>query len=298
MSELIALILISISIMLTNGTVCWLFYSRPPLHKKPENGLFCSQAFGDLLNMVSIALFICEEQRLIPRDVLPFLLSYVIFHSLFGLFALTFDRYWSITNALQRRRLFDHKFLAVELILLWVLPIVPAMMNLTTVLHPKAILLHKILYCSMTTVITAFFIMLATLHVYVYINVRNIRQTDLSMKVRTNTNQCEMTSTESNEAFTVQGRNTRERNLTVKEEILLAKMTLIMLIIYVIGHMPTIYLNLACSFERYDLITNFTVQFSLYSFFMNSFVNPLLCIFVKRDFKSAFCNWLPCLRVR
>ena len=314
MSELIALILISICILLTNGTVCWLFYSRPRLNKKPENGLFCSQALGDILNIVLIALFICEEQRLIPRDVLPFLLNYMIFLSLFGLFALTFDRYWSITNALQRRHLFDHRFLAVELILVWVLPLAPSMINLTAVLHPKAIFLHKILYCLMTTVITVFFIVLVTLHVFVYINVRNIRQTDASTRVRANiacestrnndwacsqasatTNQCEMTSTERNGILTGHGRNKHERNLTLKKEILLAKMTLIMLILYFIGHMPTIYLNLAYSFERYDLITNFTIQFSLYSFFMNSFINPLLCIFVKPDFKSAFYTWLPCL---
>ena len=296
MPELIILILICTFIILANGTVCWLFYSRPRLHKKPENGLFCSQAFGDLLNVVFTALYIFERQGLITADKLAFLLNYILFLSSLGLCALTFDRYWSITKPLQRHCRFDHRFLAVELILIWVLPLAPSMMNLAPVLRPKAVLLNKILYCSMMTVLAVLFVTLVILHICVYIHVRNIRRTDPNARAQANKNELEMTSTESPGTVVIHRRNTHVRNLTMKEEISLAKMTLIMLVIYFVGHMPTIYLNMAQSFERFDLITNFTVQFPLYSFLMNSFINPLLCILVKCDFKSAFRDWLPCFR--
>ena len=180
MFRLIILILISAFIILANGTECWLFYSRPRLHKKPENGLFCSQAFGDLLNVVLIALYILQQQRLIPYDVLPYLVNYILFFSLLELFAITFDRYWSITKPLQRRRRFNNRFLAVELILIWVLPLVPSMMNITAVLHPKAFMLHKIPYCLMMTILTVLFVMLVILDVSVYIHVRNIKRVDPS----------------------------------------------------------------------------------------------------------------------
>ena len=238
--EFVPLRTVGILIMTANGTVCWLFCSREQIRHKPENGLFCSQAYGDLLNTVLIIMHILEEKRLIS-GILPFLLNYLLFVYLFGLFALTFDRYWSFTRPLQRRCLFNQRFLAVKVLLIWIFPLALSLINLTKVLHPKEEKLHKILYCLMVVILSVFFAMLIILRVTVYIKVRKIKRKGAGTRPRANTAQSEMSIT-SNEIKTADQSNS-EKQLTLTEEIKLAKMTFIMLILYFFGHLPTIFLN-------------------------------------------------------
>ena len=288
--EFIPLMIIGILIIAVNGMLCWLFCSREQIRRKPENGLFCSQTCGNLLNIIFIIMHILEEMRLIPR-ILPFLTGYLLFLDLFGLFALTFDRYWAFTRPLQRRSRFSKRLLAVEVLLIWILPLAPSLIE---VLHPKEENLHKILYCLMVVVLSVFFAVLIILHVAVYLKVRKIKQKGARTRSRANATQFEV-------SVAISGIKTAEQNdsgkqLTLTKEIKLAKMTFIMLILYLFGHLPIIYLNLADSFGRWDLVNSFSVQFSLYSFLLNSVFNALMCIFVKCDFKSAFYDSLKCVK--
>ena len=284
--EFVPLIIIGTSILTANGILCWLFFSRPEIRQKPENALFCSQACGDLVNVVFIVMHILEETTSISGK-LSFLVNYMAFLDLFGLFALIFDRYWSFTRPLQRRGLFDKRLLATEIALIWILPLAPSLMHFTKVLYPKDKMLNKLVYCGMMIIFSLFFTTLVILHITVYIKARHIKEANPNTRVHA---KLLLMGRETS----IADRNNEEQSWTLAREVKLVKVTFIMLMFYLMGHLPTIFLNTALSFGRNDLATNFCIQFSLYSFALNSVFNPLLCILVKRDFGSALYDSFRC----
>ena len=74
--------------------------------------------------------------------------------------------------------------------------------------------------------------------------------------------------------------------LSIEEEMKLIKFTLILFVLYLIGYVPTIYLNFLLSIRRDDLVTASLIDLSLYSFLLNSVFNPVLCLLIKRNFKE------------
>ena len=293
-SGFIPLFIISVVIAMTNGLLCWLFFRRTQLREKPENGLFCSQARADLLKLGYIVIHVLEQTRLIT-EISPFIGNYIVFIDLFGLVTVTFDRYWSVTKPLQRRKLFNQRLLMVELVLVWILPLGPSLAHLTKTRYLKEEKLNKIVHCLLMSLVCFFLSLSLFLHLIVYLKVRKITQKDPNARASSYRTQREITVTQCR-TNTVD-RNKRDkpnRQSRITKEIKLAKMTFIMLLLYLAGHLPTIGLNLASIFRGYRLVTNFPVQFSLYSFLFNSVFNPLLCIFVKRDFTSAFRDSFTC----
>ena len=294
------LLVIGVMILAANGFLCYMFYARKRLRRKPENALFFSQACADLMNgVIIIPVYILDDMEIIT-DVMEFLVVYTVFVSLFGLLAITIDRYLGITRPMWRRAHFTIRSLSTELSIVWLVPLLFSMLNLVYILHPTAEMLHRALHCALVIINSICYSIIILLHLVTYIKARNNKRTKPSVDIEPNiTDKRENVSDKEVEDHELKVMHLKElesgsetnglvttKCLSIEEEMKLIKFTLILFVFYLIGHVPTIYLNFLLSIGRNDLVTASLTDLSLYSFLLNSVFNPVLCLLIKRDFKE------------
>ena len=271
------LAILGLLIIIANGMICWLFHKTARVREKNENALFCSQAIGDLLNgLVFVPVYIMEENGVIS-DVIPFVVCISVFLSLFSLVAIAIDRFWAIFSPFQRIRYFGKTFLAVELTVIWIIPTLLGLLPLFWWFDVPVERSSKKKKIYLTFLVSLFIIAYTSMVTFVLIALFRAKKI-VRRRYRTRT---------------LSGRQTEEtmkqaKKTLLKEEFSALKLSFILLLCYLFGYLPTISLNILRQLGRDDLATVTLRTFSLYSYIISSLLNPLLCVFVKQDFKIAF----------
>ncbi len=268
-------LVLGILVVLENSLVCLAFILNQKLRKKQANILVCSQACADLFNgLVFIPVEMYERYK--RRQLLvPYLIAYVLFVSLFNLFSLAFDRYLAVIKPLMHHLAMDVSRTKKILLLNWILPLLISCLPLCwSSSSPQIVVIAWRVYKGVGWL---FMFCLCVIMIIMYYLVYKTAARKIRIRKK------KMATTD---------QEPENRIKTTKTELQIAHLFGLLLFFFILAYLPILYMNLMDLLELEQLIYPIMEKLSLYSLIINSAVNPVLCLLLKKDYQLVIKRWI------
>eukprot|EP00794_Sanderia_malayensis_P005193 gene5193-5848_t len=260
LSDLKFLVPLSVSVMVLNSVSIWLVNKTRGVRKKSTSRILISLLVSDMLIGAVVIPTRVIDVLLHQSAVFPYIYAYLLFVAAFNVFVLTWDRYTSIGRPLQWKFVGNGRISKI-LVAVWVVPAVISLMPLAWV--------HNSVSSSILPLIYRYLLVTILL---VVILVVSIFQGLLVYELH-----CFWYGKRDKDAARLSAGagngSPRKRNGSLRKRV--ASLALIVGVSFgtIATWLPTIVLNF-----RPEFMTTWVAKLSLYSFFINSLVDPILVI--------------------
>ncbi len=266
---------LGIVVVIENSLVCLAFALNRKLRKRQANILVCSQACADLFNgLVFVPIEVYERYRR-QRLLTPYLIAYLLFVSLFNLFSLALDRYLALIKPLFHHLIMDVNKTKKLLIVNWLVPLLITAIPLcwsSSSLKTKAIS-GRVYVCIFWLFMFLLCVIMIVMYVLIYRTAaKTIRQRQKRMAKL--------------------NKDPENKIKTTRTELRVAHLFGLLLFFFILAYLPILYLNLMDILDQVHLIFPVIEQLSLYSLIVNSVVNPILCLLLKKDYQLIIKRWI------
>ena len=259
--DMVVLTILGVMIAAINGLILISFLMRPHLRKRPANIMICSQACTDLFTgLVYVPVYLTKSEGMVN-----FLNIYMLYLSLFNLAIISVDRYLAMNRPFIHRRLINVNRTLKMIVGVWVCPLVLALIPLSF-LHMSVYFRAMKIYISIVWLLMLVLVVsMSVLYIYASKGAKR----------------------------TIQSRRTSFQNSRVKvraqllarKELRVVNLFGLLLFFFVGAYLPILYINfcwlIGIQFPPVML------PISLYLLIVNSVLNPILCIMLKKDFLYA-----------
>lgn len=245
-----------------NILVCAMVYTDKKL-RNMTNYLVVSLSVSDLLvAFVFVPVYITDYYA---RTVIgDYFVAFILLATVFNLCGVTYERYIALTRPFRYRTIISCQKVCVIIFCSWIFPLLLSLLPLAWNTNVKATV-HKV-YLSI--MLTLFIFIPCTTMVCVYMRLlRVVHRFVLRNK----------------------GRSTRGNatGYQVGNEEKAARVFAIVLAMFLLCWLPLIYINICWITDQSQLVTNELIFISFYTLELNSILDPVICAFFKRDFRSA-----------
>ena len=279
--NVIFIIFLCVMVLTVNSLVVVAFTVQKKLRRNPANVLICSQAVADLFTgAVFIPVYLIDAYNG-TSSMTAFTVCYIIFLSLFNLLALSTDRFLALSRPFLHYRLLDVQRTMKLLLLIWVTPLLLTLIPLFWWFKPinvqkKAGKIYLgIGWLFMLLLVIAMTILYLFVTTKATQTIRNKRQ---SIGHRSNS-------------------QTKVLALA-KKELRVIHLFGLLLFFFVAAYLPILYMNFCDIVGEENYIPNILPRISFYFLILNSIVNPVLCIYLKKDYWEAILTSIRIHRTR
>ena len=278
---LVPLIIIGVIVVIENAMVCLAFATTPKLRKRQSNILVFSQAVIDLLVGCVFIPWIETEYYTKQELHSEYMIFYILIVSLGNLLCLAGDRYLALIKPLKHHLLMNVSRTKRILIALWLTPLFVTMIPSSWQKASKETkkLASTIFRGTTCTVILLMCALMISMYIRVYFTAaRSIR---LRQKRMSQHSQAE------------------NRIQTTKKELRVAHLFGLLLLFFILAYTPLLYGNVISLLKDNGVIQdsikyapNFLGDIIINSLAINSVVNPILCLLLKKDYQLIVKRWL------
>lgn len=262
--------ILAVFITLENLLVCVLVARYKSLQTF-TNGFVVSLALVDFLHgCVVLPMFIGKA----PGLVLSYMVTTVLLANISTMMALTFDRYLAVLHHLAYQSFMEKHFYKI-IIVSWVLPIgislIPLCYSSNFTLKEHKIFVYFIVIVGV--VVPYMFIMVAYVLIF-----RRVGELVKYLARQTN-------STDE---------QAKQEGKRVTAEAYVARIFIIIAIVFIITWMPIIYMTVVNNMERWELMPHPLSTVSWFTLSLGAMINAPLYAFIKKDFNTLLKNILLC----
>ena len=263
------LLTLSVTILIENGCIILAFLKDKELRKRSANILVFSQATADYFTgLIFIPTYLIEKS-LKTKHVTPFFICYMLFISLLNLFALALDRFLALRKPFLHHRMMSSTRTIKVLVTIWVIPLFLSLLPLCWWFESDQVKRKAFnIYLSVGWSLMLLLVLTMTV-MYVFVTKaarRTIRQRKLSLQAKSKTAKL------------------------AKKELRVAHLFGWLLFFFVIAYFPILYINLCDIIGKKNLVPRSLETVSFYFLILNSVVNPLLCISLKKDYQIVIMS--------
>ena len=278
--KILPFIVIGAIIVIENALVCLAFATNPKLRKRQSNILVCSQAAIDFL-VGSVFIPWAELEEYKDEDLYSgYMIYYVLLVSVGNLLSLAVDRYLALIKPLQHHLQMSISRTKRILLVVWVTPLFLTMIPLSwdNASLETADLARKIYLGISWLVIFLTCTTMISMYIRIYItSARTIRLRQ--QRIESHRSQ------------------TDNRVRTTRKELRVAHLFGLLLIFFILAYLPILYINLVLilrgvieDHEKY--IPASRHELIMYPLAINSVVNPILCVLLKKDYQLIIKRWI------
>lgn len=258
---------LAVVILLENGCIAGAFIGDKRLRKRSANLLVFSQACADLFTALIFIPTYLTEMHLNNVMVTPFLICYMLFISLANLFALAADRYLALRKPLLHHRVMGTSNTGKILLTIWGVPLALSLIPLFwwfEDIPENAKKAGQVYLSVMWSIMLLLVIGMIVLYIFIASRARkSIKQRKQSL------------------------RRMSDKPHFGRRELRVTNLFGLLLFFFIIAYFPILYMNLCDMLNRTDLIPGAFETVSFYCHILNSVVNPVLCIVLKKDYQEA-----------
>ena len=252
---------LSLAVVILNTTAIYVILRTKGERRKSTTMILVSLLIGDILIGVVVIPARIIEIHLLQSAAFPYMYAYILFVAVFNVAFLTWERYASITRPLWRRRIGNGTIITI-LVINWTLPGLISLIPLCwEYADSKRVITTAYRYVLVT-------ILLTTVLVVVAFQGLILRGLYYFWKGRRG-GKCQVLAIPSKHAHCSQPFKKK-----LKSFLLVITVTMSTILTW----MPTIILNF-----RPDWSTTWVTKLSLYSFFVNSLVDPMFILIFNSD---------------
>lgn len=273
--DLIVLTLMSLIVISVNLLIIIAFFVDHKLRNRSANVLIFSQAGSDLFTgLVFVPLYLVEAyyQTYVSTG---FFICYILFLSLFNLLALSTDRYLALSRPFLHYKIIDLPRTIKVIVFIWIIPLFLTLIPLTwryksTEFHQEAM---RIYLGFVWLFMLALVIVMTILYSFVTFKARRtIRRKRES----------------------IGGKSSEKMATLVQKELRVIHLFGLLLFFFAATYLPLLYMNLCDLIGRSDMVPVILEEIQLYLLLLNSIVNPILCIYLKKDYYQEIRRLLLC----
>ena len=276
----IPLLIIAAIVVIENSIVCLAFAVNGKLRERQSNMLKCSQAASDFLVGIALVPWYVVQAFTVKNLHVGSMIFYILFVSLGNLFSLAMDRYLALVKPLKHRHLMNADKTKKILLVVWLAPLFLTMIPISwySASFQTQIPAMKI-YLSIFWV---FIFIMCTVMIAMYIKAYRTAARSIHLgKMRADVH------------------NSADNQIkTAKKELRVAHLFGLLLTFFILGYTPLLYVNFADIIGYVDPITPIMYQVSLHSYVINSAINPIICVSLKRDYQQTIKQWIHLSGVR
>ena len=270
--EMTSLILLSLIIMIVNGFVIIVFISYRKIWKRATNVMICSQACADLYTgIVFIPFHLVQTEE--SESLQPFVNGYMLYVAMFNLLALCIERYLAILRPFLHYRIMDIYHTRKVIILVWVVPFVLTSLPLIWWFQRPEVKykIQKIYVCTQWTLILIIVLLMTTLYLFITKKATQSIRDQAILRLSSCANRERLTA-----------------NKLSRKELRVVHLFGLLLCFLVAAYSPILYMNLVVVIlNKPSYVPLKLIDVSLYLLVLNSVVNPILCILMKKDYLDA-----------
>ena len=269
-------VLIPLGVMITgiNGLIVLAFLMRQNLRRRPANIMICSQACTDLFSaFVYIPVYLVQNEA--TSILRLFLNCYMLYLSLFNLSMISMDRYLAMNKPFIHRRIINVKRTIKMIIGVWVCPLGLTMVPLFWWFEAEAVR-------DKATRIYVFVIWFLLLLMVTPMSVMYI--------LATRGAKCNIKSRRAS----LRGRLKEHATLLAHKEVRAVHLFGLLLFFFVAAYLPILYINFCWFIGAPEYAPPIVEVISLYLLIMNSIINPIICIMLKKDYLLTIKRILSC----
>lgn len=268
------LIVIGSFITWVNLLIILAFALSKRLRRRSANIMIFSQACSDLFTGVIFVPAHLIETHQHTNNTRSFLVCYMLFLSLFNLLALSTDRYLALSKPFLHHRILDVNRTVKLIIFIWIAPLILTLVPLAWWFNEKAFQVQRI-YLSI---------------VWLFMLVLVIAMTVLYSFV---TYKARRTIKRKRHSTMGHGAETKMATLA-RKELRVIHLFGLLLFFFTATYLPILYMNLCDLIGYPELIPKAVEIAGFYFLFLNSIVNPVLCIYLKRDYFQVINSIIRC----
>ena len=307
----ITLVIMVALIAFENGLMISAFAFKPSLRRRQANILVCSQAVADLVNGIVFIPVYCIERYKQLGIITPYVVAYILFVSLFNLFVLALDRFLAIIKPLLHHVIMDVNRTIKVVVIVWIIPLFITLLPLfwwTEPKHVQSFLPKRIYVAFMWAMMMVICIFMAIMYFIVYMGARrSLAERQKQMHVITaafhkndhvvlaeeGQSLTELRDQESktNNSPSINTRHSKKKRKneveSKKRQMRVTHLFGLLLFFFVLAYLPILYMNLMDVINKPEWIPSILIDLSLFSLVLNSVVNPILCIYLKKDYQQA-----------
>ena len=268
------LTLLSVTIILSNSLVAFLFFWKKPIRKKVTNILLFNKACVDILNgllfaPVTILIIVCDVSS--NEFVFGTFYCFSLITSLFSITLLAFERYFSVSRPYIHRQVVTKGRVTRAIILIWILSTAVVMLAQAWYLTSTAV--KKRLLSYYTYVLWG--IVAVTCSVVVCLYGGTVGRTRKFIKSQ-------------------RGRCLEKHLLEIhKKEMRVTKLFIALFVAFLLTYLPALIINIFDFSGMHDERTYELISDAILLIYLsNSVFNPTLTICIKVDFLLAFKSFL------
>ncbi|XP_066922057.1 adenosine receptor A3-like [Clytia hemisphaerica] len=269
------LIVIGLFITSVNALIILAFSTAKRLRRRSANIMIFSQACSDLFTGIVFVPAHLIETYQHTNHARGFLVCYMLFLSLFNLLALSTDRYMALSRPFLHHRILSVSRTVKLISFIWIIPLILTLIplawwfDLTKAAHAQKI------YLSITWLfMLALVIAMTVLYSFVTYKARR---------------------TIKRKRHSTMGHNAESKMATLaRKELRVIHLFGLLLFFFTATYLPILYMNF-CDLIGYPEFIPQAVEIAgFYFLFLNSIVNPILCIYLKRDYFQVIVSILQC----
>ena len=281
MTTLVPLIIIGLIVVIENAMVCLAFATNPKLRKRQSNILVFSQAVVDFLVGCVFIPWVETEHYTKQNLFSGYMIFYILIVSLGNLLCLAADRYLALIKPLKHHLLMNVSRTKRILIVLWLTPLLLTMIPISWQNASKETAnLAMTIYLGIT-----WMVMLLMCAVMIYMYIRVYLTAAKSIRLR-----------QKRMSHHYQAEN---RIQTTKKELRVAHLFGLLLLFFILAYTPLLYGNMVYILSLNGVIQDskqyapaFLGDIVIYSLAINSVVNPILCLLLKKDYQLIVKRWI------
>ena len=268
------LIVIGSFITWVNLLIILAFALSKRLRRRAANIMIFSQACSDLFTGVVFVPAHLIEKHQHTNHTLSFLVCYMLFLSLFNLLALSTDRYLALSRPFLHHRILDVSRTVKLIIFIWIAPLILTVVPLAWWFHENMAQAQKIYLSIVWLFMLVLVIAMTVLYSFVTYKARR---------------------TIKRKRHSTMGHGAESKMATLaRKELRVIHLFGLLLFFFTATYLPILYMNLCDLIGYPELIPQVVEVAGFYFLFLNSIVNPVLCIYLKRDYFQVITNLIRC----
>ena len=255
----ISLAILSMLVVLSNGTICALVVCRRSL-RKPGNALIVSLAASDI---ITGAVLIPLHLAVPSSPVNGYLLAASLVTGVASVCAVTTDRYLAVLRPFQYK-IFMRRNFRKMILATWIVPALVSLLPLIWREEPSAAVHNVYLYviCVAFVMVPYFLVFAAYVRIFHQIRAHG-------------------------KLLTAPSQQSRGRK-RFPAEAKVAKIFFIVVVSFLVSWSPILYATMAFASDRRDLVPPFLATVSLFMLDLSSLINPFLYCAGKQDVRGEF----------
>ena len=278
-TSIIALSVLGAIVIIENLCVCVAFATNSYLRKRQSNILVCSQAAIDLLVGLVFIPWLIAELFTNKNLYTGYIVFYVLFVSLGNLSCLALDRYLALIKPLKHHLLMDVSRTKKILLIAWLTPLFLTMIPLSW--HSSSIATQHIAMKIYLSIFWVVMLIMCITMIVMYVRVYRTAAKTISLR------QKRLKSSQSHKESKIK---------STRKELRVAHLFGLLLFFFILAYLPLLVANLCLTLLELKATRalRFIQQSVIYSLVINSLVNPILCLLLKRDYQMTIRRWICC----